>query len=419
MSGVTPTGGERVHRSGPRALRVVADDRTGALETAGAMAARSGVPVQVLARDGGPWWSSTGQLVLDADTRRCSPVEAGARVADLVGAGWPPSVALAHKIDSTLRGNWAAEVVARRSVDGRPALVVPALPELGRTCAGGIVRVDGVPVHLGPAGRDPRSPIVSSSPAELLGAAGAGGVVSLPDPTAVDRWLAEPSGIAVADAVTVEQVELLGAEWRERGAGVLLVGTSSVIGAAVGPGTAAGRTAAVPGPPNRLDRVVVVCGSLHPVAREQVRRVAAGAGVDPSRIDLVVSEGVDGPVPTAAAATAAASLAAAAWARIAASPAGNRVGVVVLGGETTAAFLGDRPVDVVGWAAPGTPWGYVRRSADDAGGPVGTDDAGHTDDGQTAGNCGDLGGLVVATRSGGFGTPDALTELLPDLLARP
>jgi uncharacterized protein YgbK (DUF1537 family) len=416
MSGVAPTGGERVHRSGPMALRVIADDRTGALETAGAMAARGGVPVQVLARDRAPWRSSTGQLVLDADTRHRSPVEAGARVADLVGAGWPTSVALAHKIDSTLRGNWAAEVVARRSVDGRPALLVPALPELGRTCAGGIVRVDGVPVHLGPAGRDPRSPIASSAPAELLAAAGAGGVVSLPDPTAVDRWLADPSGIAVADAVTVEQVELLVAAWRERGAGVLLVGTSSVIGAAVGPGWPGGRRAAAPGSPSGLDRVVVVCGSLHPVAREQVRRVAVGAGVDPSRIDLVVSEAVDGPVPTAAAATAAMSLAAAAWARVAANAAGSRVGVVVLGGETTAAFLGDRPVDVVGWAAPGTPWGYVRRAVADAGGPVGADDDGHTDDGHTDD---DLGDLVVATRSGGFGTPDALAELLTGLLARP
>jgi hypothetical protein len=150
-----------------------------------------------------------------------------------------------------------------------------------------------------------------------------------------------------------------------------------------------------------------------------VRRVDAGDGVDPARIDLVVSEAVDGPVPTAAAVTAAESLAAAAWARVAANATGSRVGVVVLGGETTAAFLGDRPVDVVGWAAPGTSWGYVRRSADEAGGPVDADDDGHADDAPTAGDRGDLGGLVVATRSGGFGTPDALVELLTGLLARP
>ena len=34
----------------------------------------------------------------------------------------------AHKIDSTLRGNWASELVARHAATGHPVLVVPAYP---------------------------------------------------------------------------------------------------------------------------------------------------------------------------------------------------------------------------------------------------------------------------------------------------
>ncbi len=403
------------------AVRVIADDRTGALETAGAMAARSGEPVRVLAWSGSAWsgpgsdgWPTDRQrshLVLDLDTRGRSPWEAVDRVRTAVGRaqvqaratdpGRPASVAEAHKIDSTLRGNWAWEVVARHAVDGRPVLVVPALPELGRTCEGGIVCVDGTPVHLGPAGRDPRSPVRTSSPAVLLAEAGAGAgaasVVELADVGAVGRWLGDPSGFAVADATTTAQVDALASAWRAIGAEVLLAGTSSVIGAAVGPDPS---VPPAPGAPDVVDRVVVLCGSLHPVAREQVRRVEQAAGLDHGRIDLVVSEEVAGSVTDHAASAASAALAAAGWARVQASIGaavpGGRIGVVVLGGETTAAFLGDRPVDVVGWAAPGTPWGRVRTT-----GPVGS---------------GELVELVVATRSGGFGGPDALVELLTALM---
>jgi uncharacterized protein YgbK (DUF1537 family) len=62
--------------------------------------------------------------------------------------------------------------------------------------------------------------------------------------------------------------------------------------------------------------------------------------------------------------------------------------VVVLGGDTAAAVLGDRTVLVGGMVAPGTAW--CRR---------------------------DDGGPVWVTRSGAFGGPDALVELVSGTLA--
>ena len=52
----------------------------------------------------------------------------------------------AHKIDSTLRGNWAAEIRARAHVTGLRVLVVAAWPAMGRTCIGGVVHVRGASV---------------------------------------------------------------------------------------------------------------------------------------------------------------------------------------------------------------------------------------------------------------------------------
>src|SRR4051812_9287183 len=107
-------------------LHAAADDRTGALELAAALADRgvgggSGVPVSV--------WPNVADdpvSVVDLDSRHVAPHEAGLRAASLMIVG--PS---AHKIDSTLRGNWAHELVARQRASGLPVLLIPALPVLG------------------------------------------------------------------------------------------------------------------------------------------------------------------------------------------------------------------------------------------------------------------------------------------------
>ena len=58
--------------------------------------------------------------------------------------------------------------------------------------------------------------------------------------------------------------------------------------------------------------------------------------------------------------------------------------IIVIGGDTAAALLGDAPRLVGGCAAPGMPW-----SRDEAG-----------------------GGPLVVTKAGGFGGPDALVDLV-------
>ena len=88
---------------------VVADDRTGALATAGACA-DVGFEALVVPyeHDSAP---GAECVVIDLESRHLSTGAAAAR-ARAVDPG------AVHKIDSSLRGNWAHELVARRGEGG-------------------------------------------------------------------------------------------------------------------------------------------------------------------------------------------------------------------------------------------------------------------------------------------------------------
>lgn len=67
------------------------------------------------------------------------------------------------KIDSTLRGNIAVEVLSLLNTLGwHAAVVVPAFPQEGRVTVGGYHMLKGVPVERTEMARDPRSPIFES-----------------------------------------------------------------------------------------------------------------------------------------------------------------------------------------------------------------------------------------------------------------
>jgi uncharacterized protein YgbK (DUF1537 family) len=84
-------------------------------------------------------------IAADTDTRRLAPAEAGARTAAVWNTLRAPGRSLYKKIDSTLRGNWAAEVAALQPLAGL-AIVAPAFPATGRTVRGGHVLVHGKPL---------------------------------------------------------------------------------------------------------------------------------------------------------------------------------------------------------------------------------------------------------------------------------
>ena len=318
---------------------VAADDRTGAFEVAALFAEVVG-PVTVTVGV-----APIGSGVVDLGSRGLSTDDAAARAA-LVDA--VPSTWTAHKIDSTLRGNWAAELLARREVSGRRVAVLAGWPELGRTCVGGVVHVHGEAIG---------SVLEHLSNAQLIA-----------DEDGLRAWLAGDGDVAICDVPDTASMVALASSVAD--AGVMIAGPAGPLGAAFAAHHGRSNPSAVP---TTQGPILVVCGSANPVSREQIALLKNRR----PDIDIVSAPEAEGPLH-AAAAHALADDARARAARV------RPTTIVILGGDTTAAFLGDAPRVVGGVAAAGMPWSR------DAHG----------------------GGPLVITKAGGFGGPDALVELL-------
>ena len=341
----------------------VADDRTGALEVAGEVASWLG-PVTVTVRTP-PRDVVAG--VVDIGTRHTEASEAADRA---VLAATTPARRRAHKIDSLLRGNWAHELVAVQRALGGRVLVVPALPRLDRVCRGGVVHVGGVPV----GGPDARRASSSPRPADHLTEAGARDVAELADAAAVRTWAADGGSFAVCDASSDDDLDAIADVWS--GTDIRFAGTAGSIAAAVA-ATAVRR--ADRDPVALAGDVLVVCGSLHPTARAQLDAVRSRGG--PAVTVLASPEATGSSIAAACADRVAADLGAAARDLLAPGTFGV---LVVVGGDTAAAVLGDEPLVAGGTLAPGVPWS---RRADGS-------------------------GPLVLTKAGGFGHATTLVDLL-------
>ena len=134
-------------------MLIVADDLSGAADCAAGCAV-AGLETLVLLAPSPALAAAPGVVAVDVNSRNLSPEAAGLAMADAIRRMRDGRTRVTyHKIDSTLRGNWACELAhARRAVadlTGERALAViaPAFPALGRTTRGGRVLIDGVPLE--------------------------------------------------------------------------------------------------------------------------------------------------------------------------------------------------------------------------------------------------------------------------------
>ena len=318
---------------------VAADDRTGAFEVAALFAQVIG-PVNVTVGA-----ASTNSGVVDLGSRAISASEAAARAGAIDER---PSAWVAHKIDSTLRGNWAVELRARQRTTGRRAVVLPGWPELGRTCVGGVVIVDGAPIG---------NVLDHVSDADLLA-----------DASQLRAWLDGAGTIAACDVPNTDAMHA--AANALAGHDVLIAGPAGPLGAVF---AAAHPTDSQRGVERVVHPVVVVCGSANPVSREQVRRLRVAW----PEAEIIATDAPDGDLQPEAVAVLAGR------ARVRIEQLQPRT-IVIIGGDTAAALLGDPPRTVDGFAATGMP-----RSREQGG-----------------------RGPLVITKAGGFGAPDALVDLV-------
>lgn len=320
---------------------VTADDRTGALDT-GAACAAAGLETVVVPFDGvlngAPsdaataadcWIADTSSRHLDASISRRRVVELHREVRKTA-----PEAVFCHKLDSTLRGHWAAEVAGLMAAGFRIGIVA-AYPAAGRTSVDGVVLLDGVPVAETEFADDPLNPVTRSRPAEIL----------------ADHGVGDPS-VRIFDAVSEADMRAAATACLEEDR--VLVGTAGSIGAMarlLGSGSD-WRPSALPRP------IAFVCGSLHPMSRRQV----AALGIERVAPDESISRLVDDiviistpPIETRVSADDAEAMAAklgrAAWRAVGA---GAKT-LVTIGGDTTAAAVGKRGIRVRGAWSFGMP----------------------------------------------------------------
>jgi len=113
-------------------------------------------------------------VAVTTETRHAPPDEVVAAVTATVASGWPVTL-VCCRIDTTLRGNVgvaaeaALRAVAQRSGRRCVGLCAPAHPSAGRCTVDGFQLLNGRRLEATELARDPRSPVRTSSVAEVLG----------------------------------------------------------------------------------------------------------------------------------------------------------------------------------------------------------------------------------------------------------
>lgn len=368
------------------AYAIIADDLTGAGD-AGVQFAAAGLRTRTLRDDWTPEHLAGAEVVvIDTASRGLAADHAYARVRSAADRLQDAAVQVVYKkIDSTVRGQLGAEIDAVMDACRlTTALVCPAYPAQGRTLVRGVLLVGGIPVAETPVAADPQAPVYESHVPTLLARQARRTVQWLPRPGHTSGYLAaklhvltakgdETGTIVVCDAQDDEDLAAIASTVHSMEAG--LTQSLLLIGSAGMARPLASRLAQlVKGQKNTS--VLLLCGSLHPSARTQVRQVELAN--DPQVTILATPAQVGSrPEPVRTLADDART-----WlAEYEAS------GIVVTGGDTLHALLQSlqaHGVDLEQEAAPGIPMGRL------AGGP--------------------WAGLRIISKAGGFGGPNALVD---------
>jgi uncharacterized protein YgbK (DUF1537 family) len=388
-------------------VAIIADDLTGAMDVAGPFAAR-GQPTWVVVDDRTcmpEQYRDAAVVSINTASRHLPADQAARRVRDAAARLIPRGTDIViKKIDSTLRGNVAAETLAMMDALGRPnAIVAPAFPGQGRTVRAGVVHVRGVPLAQTNFARDALSPPPLAPLHEVYRAASpALRAACVPPGGPFD--LAARAGEQVAAVVDSESDQDLAQTVRAlegRLHTCVLVGSAG-IAAAVAEGCL--ERGPRPEQPAVRDQVLVMVGSRAEQSIEQASLLAqqsgarmalapngrlADDGALAAQARTLVVRAAPGPEGQEGDAEAvAAEMARNAVRLLQARPIGA---LVATGGDTAVAILqalGQPALQVMGDLMPGIPYGRLRV----AGQPV-----------------------WLVTKAGGFGTREALCEIVDRL----
>jgi uncharacterized protein YgbK (DUF1537 family) len=391
-------------------VAIIADDLTGAMDVAGPFAAR-GQPTWVVVDDRACTPQQChGAVVVSINTasRHLPADQAARRVHDAAVRLIPAGTGIViKKIDSTLRGNVAAETLAMMDALGRRnAIVAPAFPGQGRTVRDGIVHVHGVPLAQTNFARDALSPPPLAPLREVFRSA-APAMRTASVPAAGPFELAVRAGdrmAAVVDSESDQDLAKTVSTLVGRLDACVLVGSAGIAAAVAEVCLERG---ARPETPAVQDEVLVMVGSRAEQSIEQAALLAQQHEADMALAPngrltderafavaarTLIARAVPGPDGQEGNAEAvAAEMARNAVRLLQTRPIGA---LVATGGDTAVAILqalGQPALQVMGDLMPGIPYGRIRV----AGRPV-----------------------WLVTKAGGFGTREALCEIVDRLRSR-
>ena len=249
-------------------LLILADDLTGALDT-GIQFVAAGAATRVVLdphydlRQVDP---EVQVLVVDTESRHIAQEDAAALIQGIVRQAVGLSVSCIYKkTDSALRGNVGAELGAALEASGAEQLhFIPAYPKTKRTTKNGIHYIDGIPVGKSIFRNDPFNPVLCSRVAEIL-SEGSG----LPMIFVKKEEIAgELPGIQIYDAETDADILERSRELQAKGKLFLLAGCAgfaSVLSELMDLRSKPAETLELPG------AFLMACGSVNPITRKQVK----------------------------------------------------------------------------------------------------------------------------------------------------
>ncbi|MGA2753508.1 MAG: four-carbon acid sugar kinase family protein [Terracidiphilus sp.] len=347
----------------PHSGRIVllADDLTGACD-AGAAFLRTGRTVRI-------WFGTSVQFstpesvqAFNTSSRALSPRRAARAVslACTALAGDPNSLFF-KKVDSAARGPLGAELLAaHRALGTRAILFAPAFPAAGRTVSDGILEIQDAAGEHSKIHLDHLFPITAR-----------GRIIHISHARELAPALDSGQTLLICDSSTQADLDAL-ARAAEDLPGLLYAGSAGLAAAFAGLIRARPQEALVP----HAARTLLIAGTSHPVTRLQLEAIDSGDADNIRVLRLSFQFGATARIRSAFRSYAPQAL-------------------ILTGGET--AELAVRALDahsfiLLGEFTPGIPWGIVQG--------------------------GDAHGCTVVTKSGGFGSPNALNEILAALRGR-
>jgi uncharacterized protein YgbK (DUF1537 family) len=340
---------------------LLADDLTGACD-AGAAFLHCGSPVRVWLGAAAVFAVPEPVQAFNTASRALEPEQAAQAVSRAAAAlaGIADSF-LFKKIDSAGRGPIAAELLAAQQVlAARAILLTPAFPAMGRTVRNGILHI-----------QDPSGQSQTVELAGLFPAAIRDRIACIGSAAEISAALEAGKAVLVCDSQTQAELEAL-ARAAAPLPGLLFAGS-----AGLAQGLASLQVAAAaPEPAPRSARTLIICGTPHPVTAVQLAAVDGARAATSEILRIRCESGDDERVRAAFEAV-------------------KPQALILTGGDTAllvAQALTAHSFILRGELAPGIPWGFVQGGAAD--------------------------GRIVMTKSGSFGAPSALDDLLITLTGK-